>query len=278
MKAFTSLVVALTVCFVVCSHFLPTTTSEPASSLKQQGQQQAFNLWHRIKRDISSKPSPSANTTLVKNLTTTGVPTVATTYRRPFFGWPTRRRNTPRPTGSALNLTGLTEVQIEKLLRGNRTAPPLDHLGFPKIPNSHRGTRRPPTRTEHNASNPTQNSGKDGDGNFPTEIMGELRKRENGTQASILHSNGATSTNSVEVSSKVLHTEGAQKNTRNDNRRDISLVIAKHSIWISVVASLLLSAFICVMVHWVRRRRRGKLMVAPAGNKGQRSAAVVYKA
>ncbi|KAL9959063.1 hypothetical protein ACROYT_G036144 [Oculina patagonica] len=277
MKAFSPLVVALTVCFAVCSYFLPITTSEPAASLKQQGQQQAFNLWHRIKRDVSSKPSPT-NKTLVQNVTTTGIPTIATTYRRPFFGWPTRRRNTPRPFGSALNLTGLTEVQIEKLLRGNRTAPPLDHLGFPKIPNSHRGTRRPPTGTKHNASKHTQTSGKGGDGSFPTEIMGELRKRENKTQTSTFHSNAATSTKSVELSSKVPHTEGARKESRNDNGRNISLVIAKHSIWISVVVSLLLSAFICLMVHWVRRRRRGKLVVAPAGKKGQRSAAVVFKA
>ncbi|KAL9959049.1 hypothetical protein ACROYT_G036130 [Oculina patagonica] len=161
------------------------------------------NLWHRIKRDVSSNHT-SANTTHVQNLTTTGVPTIATTYRRPFFGWPTRRRNTPRPTVSALNLTGLTEVQIEKLLRGNRSSVPLNHLGFPKIPNSHRGTRRPPTRTKHNASKPNQTSGKNGEGNFHTEIMGELRKRENGTQTSILDSNGATSTNSVVVSSKEL--------------------------------------------------------------------------
>ncbi|KAL9959059.1 hypothetical protein ACROYT_G036140 [Oculina patagonica] len=271
MQPSSPLVVALTVCFVVCSHFLPITTSEAAGSLKHQEQGQAFNLWHRVKRDVSSNhTSGSANTTQVQNVTTTGVPTVATTYRRPFFGWPTRRRNTARPTGSALNLTGLTEVQIEKLLRGNRTAPPLDHLRFPKIPNSHRGTRRPPTRAKHNASNSIQTSGKDGNGNSPTEIMGELRKIENGTRTSILHSNGATSTNSIGLINKVPHTEGAQKDSRNNNRRDISLVIAKHSIWISVVASLLLSAFICVMVHWVRRRRRGKLMVAPAGNKGQK--------
>ncbi len=206
----------------------------------------------------SNHTSGSANTTQVQNLTTTRVPTVATTYRRPFFGWPTRRRNTARPTGSALNLTGLTEVQIHKLLKGNRSSVPLDHLGFPKIPNSHRGTRRPPPWTKHNASNPTQNSEEDGDGNFSHGMLGNHRKRENGTQAS--------------------DTEGAQKESRNGNRRDISLVIAKHSIWISVVASLLLSAFICVMVHWVRQRRRGKLTIAHASNKGQRSPAVIFKA
>ncbi|KAL9959050.1 hypothetical protein ACROYT_G036131 [Oculina patagonica] len=238
----------------------------------------SWNHGRRIKRDVSSNhTSGSANTTQLQNLTTTGVPTVAT-HRRPFFGWPTRRRNTPRPTRSALNLTGLTEVQIHKLLKGNKSEVPLDHLGFPIIPNSHRGTRRPPPRTEHNASKPIQTSGKDRDGNSSHEIIDELRKRENGTQASTLRSKETTSTNSIDFINKVPHPEGAQKESRNDNRRGISLVIAKHSIWISVVASLLLSALICLTVHWVRQKKRGKLTIAPASNKSQRSPAVIFKA
>ena len=230
----------------------------------------------------SDHTSGSANTTQggphSSYNTTTGVPTVATIYRRPFFGWPTRRRNTAKPSGSALNLTGLTEVQIDKLTRGNRSTVPLDHLGFPIFPNSPRGTRRPPPRTKHNASSSTQNSGEDHDGDVSHEIMGELRKRGNGTETSSLRLNTTTSTHFVELSSKVPQTEGAQRESRRDNRRNISLVIAKHSIWISVVASLLLAAFIFVTVHSVRRRTRGKLMIAPAGNKSQRSAAVVFKA
>ena len=232
---------------------------------------------HRIKRDVTNN-NTSPNVTKVQNFTTTGVPTGATTLRRrPAFGWPTRP--TGRPT---MNLTGLTEVQKDKILRGNRSAVPLDHLGFPFIPSSHRGTLRPPLpRTNYNASKPTQNlGGNDDNGNTFHEIMAELRERENKTQTSTLRSNTtmATSTDSTELSSKVPHTEGAQKNARHNNRRDMSLVISKHGIWIAVVASLLLSAFICLMVHWVRQRRRGKLAIAPAGNKGQRSAAVVYKA
>ncbi|KAL9959054.1 hypothetical protein ACROYT_G036135 [Oculina patagonica] len=277
MKPFCPVVLVLAV-FVASSYFLLITASATTSNLRQQ-ERASWNHGRRIKRDVSSNhTSGSADATQVQNLTTTGVPTVATTYRRPFFGWPTRRRNTPRPTRSALNLTGLTEVQIHKLLKGNKSEVPLDHLGFPIIPNSHRGTRRPPPRTEHNASKPIQTSGKDRDGNSSHEIIGQLRKRENGTQASTLPSNTATSTYSIELSSKDPHTEGARKESRNDNRRDISLVIEKHSIWISVVASLLLSAFICVMMHWVRQRRRGKLAIAPASNKGQRSPAVIFKA
>ncbi|KAL9959058.1 hypothetical protein ACROYT_G036139 [Oculina patagonica] len=276
MKPFCPVVLVLAF-FVASSYFLLITASATTSNLRQQ-ERASWNHGRRIKRDVSSNhTSGSANTTQVQNLTTTGVPTVAT-HRRPFFGWPTRRRNTPRPSRSALNLTGLTEVQIHKLLKGNKSKVPLDHLGFPIIPNSHRGTRRPPPRNKQNASHPTQNSGEDGDGNFSHGSLGELRKRENGTQTSTLRSNATTSTYSAELSSKVPHTEGAQKNTRSYNRRGISLVIAKHSIWISVVASLLLSAFICLTVHWVRKRRRGKLMIAPASNKGQRYPAVIFKA
>ena len=116
---------------------------------------------HRNKRHVSSNHT-SPNATKVQNLTTTGVPTVPTTLKhRPVFSWPTRRRNTVRPTGRpTMNLTGLTEVQKDKILRGNRSAVPLDHLGFPFIPSSHRGTLRPPLpRTNYNASKPTQNLG-----------------------------------------------------------------------------------------------------------------------
>ena len=219
----------------------------------------------------------SPNVTKAQNVTTTGVPTVATTLRRrPIFGWPTRRRNTSRPTWRpAMNLTGLTDAQKEKIL--NRTAVPLDHLGFPIIPNSHRGTRRPLPRTQSNASKPTQNSGNGLNGKRPKGIMGEFRKRENKTQTSTLSSN-TTISNDSGLSSEAPHTERAQKNTRHDNRRDMSMVISKHGIWIAVITSLLLSAFICLTVHWVRQRRRGKLIIAPAGNKGQRCAAIVYKA
>ncbi|KAL9959052.1 hypothetical protein ACROYT_G036133 [Oculina patagonica] len=276
MKPFCPVVLILAV-FVVSSHFLLITESATTSNLRQQERASwTVNQDHRIKRDVSSNhTSGSVNTTQVQNLTTTGIPTVATTYRRPFFGWPTRRRNTARPTGSALNLTGLTEVQIHELLKGNKSEVPLDHLGFPIIPNSHRGTRRPSPRTEHNASNPTQTSGKERDGNFSHEILAELRKRENGTQTSTLRPNTTTPTYS---NSKVPHTEGAQGESSNDNRRGISLVNAKHSIWISVVASLLLSAFICLTVNWVRQRRRGKLTIAPAGKRGRGTAAVIFKA
>ncbi|KAL9959051.1 hypothetical protein ACROYT_G036132 [Oculina patagonica] len=278
MKPFCPVVLILAV-FVVSSYFLLITASATTSNLRQQ-ERASWNHGRRINRDVSSNhTSGSANTTQVQNVTTTGVPTVATTDRRPLFGWPTRRRNTPRPTRSALNLTGLTEVQIHKLLKGNKSEVPLDHLGFPIIPNSHRGTRRPPPRTERNASHPTQNSGKDRNGNSSHEIIDELRKRENGTQASTLRPNtNTTSTNSIDLISKVPHPEGAQKESRNDNRRGISLVIAKHSIWISVVASLLLSALICLTVHWVLQKKRGKLTIAPASNKSQRSPAVIFKA
>ena len=209
-----------------------------------------------VKRDVSSNDtSGSANTTQGQKITITGVPTVATTKRRPFSIWSTRRRNTVSPV-------------------------PLDHLSFPIIPNNPRGTRppRPPWR-EQNASNPTVNSGKDRGGNSSHESMGELRERENGTQTSTLRSNTTTSTNSIELySSKIPLTERVEKKFRSDNRRDISSVITKHSIWVCVIAILFLSAFICLTVHWVRQRRRGKLIIAPAGNKGQRSAAVVFKA
>ena len=206
---------------------------------------------HRIKRD-DNITSPSV--TKVQNVTTTGVPTVATT-------WPTRRRNTPGPTGRpALSLTGK--------FRRNRST---DHLGFPIIPNSPRGTRRPLPPTQSNTSRPIANSRKGLNG-----IMGEIRERENKTQTTTLSSNMIISTD-PEQSSKVSHTEEAQKNTRHDYRQGMPRVISKHGIWITVVTSLL-SVFICLTVHWVRQRRRGKLIITPVGDNGQRSAAVVYKA
>lgn len=232
---------------------------------------------HRIKRGVSHN-NTSPNVTKVQNVTITGVPTVATTLRRrPVFGWLTRRRNYSRPTGRpSLNLTGLTDAQKEKILMGNRSAVPLDHLGFPFIPNNPLGTRRP--RAQSNASKPTQNSGgNNGSGDGFHEIMAEFRMQEN-TQTSNLPSNKNTSTDSVELSSKSPHTKKAQKNTHQTNRRDTSLVISKRSIWIAVVASFLLSAFICLTVYWVRQRRRGKLVIARSVNKRQRSAAVVFTA
>ena len=188
-----------------------------------------------VKRDMSSNhTSGSANTTQGQNLTTTGIPTVATTYRRPF--WSTRRRNTASPV-------------------------PFDHLGFPIIPNSPRGTRRPiPPRTERNANSSIENSGKDRDGNLThsREILAELRERGTGPQSSSSKLPTSTQSNFVELSSNASHTA--------------------NSIWIAVFASLVLSAFICLTVHWARLKRRGKLMIAPSGNKGQRSAAFVFKA
>lgn len=256
-------------------------TPAAAGSLQQiERASYMLNHVHRVKRGVSHN-NTSPNVTKVQNVTTTGVPTVATTLtRRPVFASPTRRRNTSRPTGEpALNYTGLTEVQIEKLIRGNKSDAPVDHLGFPIIPNSHRGTRRPLPLTQSNASRPTQNSGGDGgNGDHVHEILAEFRLRENQTQASTLPSNTNTSTNSIELGSKVPLTEKAQKNTHRNKRRDMSMVISKHGIWIAVVASLFLSAFICLTVRWVRQRRRGKLLIAPAGNKGQLPAAVVYNA
>ena len=224
-----------------------------------------------------SHNNTSPNVTKVQNVTTTGVPTVATSLmRRPVFGWPARRRNTPRPTGRpSMNFTGLTDDQKKKLY--NRSAVPLDHLGFPIIPNSHRGLRRPLLRTQSNVSNANQNSEKGATGKHSHGILAEFRIRDNKTQTSTVFSNTTASTDS-ELSSEAPNTEGAQKNTRHNNRQDMSMVISKHSIWITVIASLLLSAFICLTVHWVRQRRRGKLIIAPADKKGQRSAAVVYKA
>ena len=235
-----------------------------------------LNRVHRIKRGVSNN-NTSPNVTKVQNVTTTGVPTVPTTLRRrPVFGWLTGRRNTSRPTGGpAFNLTGLTDDEKEKILRGNRSTVPLDHLGFPVIHNSHRGTRRPLPLTQSNTSRPTQNlGGNNGSGEDAYEILAEVRQRENKTQATTLPSNTNTSTNSIELP----HTGKAQENTHSNKRRDMSMVISKHGIWIAVVAGLLLSTFICLTVHWVRQRRRGKLIIAPAENKGQRSAAVVYKA
>ena len=223
-----------------------------------------------MQRDVSHN-NTSPNATKVQNVTTTVIPTVATTLmRRPVFHWPAR------PTGrSSMNLTGLTDDQKKKML--NRTAVPLDHLGFPIIPNSHRGMRRPRLRTQSNVSKANQNSGKGATGKHPHAIMAEFRIRDNKTQTSTVFSNTTASTDS-ELSSEAPNTEAAQKSTRHNNRQDTSMVISKHGIWIAVVGSLLLSAFICLTVHWVRRRRRGKLIIAPAEKKGQRSAAVVYKA
>lgn len=206
-----------------------------------------INHLHRIKRDHNIT---SPDVTKVQNVTTTGVPTVATTLRR--------RR-------TALSL------------RGNRSTVPLDHLGFPFIPSSHRGTLRPLPLTQSNTSRPTPNLGKGLSGQSrPYGIMGEIRERENKTKTSTLPSSTTISTDS-EQSSKASHTEEAQKNTRHDYRRGMPRVISKHGIWITVVTSLLF-AFICLTVHWVRQRRRGKLIIAPVGDNGQRSAAVVYKA
>ena len=237
-----------------------------------------INHVHRIKRDLSHN-NTSPNVTKVQNVTTTGVPTVATTLRRrPVLGWLTRRRSTPRPTGRpTLNLTGQTDDQKEKILKRNRSSVPLDHLGFPMIPNSHRGTLRPLPMTQSNASRPTPNTGGNiGNGENAHEILAEIRQRENKTQATTLPSNTIISTDS-EQSSKASHTEEAQQNTRHEKRRGVSWVISKHCIWITVVTSLL-STFICLTVYWVRQRRRGKLVIAPVGNNGQRSASVVYRA
>ena len=235
------------------------------------------NHVQRIKRGVSQN-STSPNVTKAQNITTTGVPTVATTLRRrSVYGPPAWRRNTPRPTGRpTLNLTGLTDDQKEKILKGNRSSVPLDHFGFPIIPNSHRGTRRPLPMTQSNSSRPTQNlGGNTGNGEHAHEILAEFRQRENKTQATTLPSNTNIATNSIELP----HTRKAQKNHHSNKRRDtMSKVISKHGIWIAVVASLLLSAFICVTVHWVRHTRRGKLLIAPAENNDQRSAVVVYKA
>ena len=232
----------------------------------------------RIKRGVShNNTSPNVTRLTVQNITTTRVPTVATTLRRRLvLGWLTVAGNVQRRTGRpTVNLTGLTDDEKEKLLRGNRSAIPRDHFGFPIIHNSHRGTRRPLPLTQSNASRPTPNSGgNNGNMEHPYDILAEFRLRENKTQASTLPSNTNTSTNSIELP----HTGKAQKNTHNNKRLDMSMVISKHGIWIAVVTSLLLSAFICLTVCWVRQRKRGKLLIAPAENKGQRSAAVVYKA
>jgi len=212
-------------------------TPVAAASLQQiERDSRRVNHVHRIKRDVSHN-NTSPNVTNVQNVTTTGVPT--------------------------------TDAQKEKMSMGNRSAVPLDHLGFPFIPNNPRGTRRPRLRAQSNVSKPT--------GDVFHGIMAEFRMREN-TQASNLPSSKNTSTDSVELSSKGPYTKKAQKNTHQTNRRDMSLVISKHSIWIAVVASFLLSAFICLTVYWARQRRRGKLVIAPSVNKRQQSAAVVFTA
>jgi len=164
-----------------------------------------------------------------------------------------------------LNTTGLTEVQQEKL-KGNRSAVELDHMGFPKLPNSHRRTR-PPSSLPLILNNTGKNTpGEEETGSFLHEVMANIRDKENGTK------------NTTESTKPVPHVEGAQK-LHKDNKRNSSSAVSEHSVLIAVMSGLLLAALICLTGYFVRQRRRGKLLISPAVNKaGQRSASVVFQA
>ena len=217
----------------------------------------------RIKRHISSNQT-STNLTKTQNSTTTAPPTLkTTTSKRQFFSRP----SAVRPTGSSLgsNATGLTEVQREKL-KGNRSAVELDHMGFPKLPNSHRRTR-PPSSLPLTLNNTGKNTpGEEETGSFLHEVMANIRDKENETK------------NTTESTKPVPHAEEAQK-LHKDNKRNSSSAASEHSVLIAVMSGLLLAALICLVGYFVRQRRRGKLLISPAVNKAsQRSASVVFPA
>ena len=169
------------------------------------------------------------------------------------------------------NTTGLTEVQQEKL-KGNRSTVELDHMGFPKLPNSHRRTR-PPSLLPLTLNNTGKNTpGEKETGSFLHEVMANIRDKENGTKRATLPSNTTESTKPVP------HAEEAQ-NRHKGNKRNSSSAVSEHSVLIAVMSGLLLAALICLTGYFVRQRRRGKLLISPAVNKAsQRSASVVFPA
>ena len=204
----------------------------------------------------------------------------AWTVRFPAFGRRTTlRRNRITPSGS-LNFTGLTEKEIEAIRGRNKSAVELDHLGFPKLPNSNRGN--------HSANYATSKPRTENNGQYPDEVVGEIRT--NGSRTSTSRPNSTDSeeyttdseqytTDSEGFSSEAPYSETVDNKDYNGHeRKDISSVIAEHSTWIAVVASLLLSAFACLMVNVMRQKRRGKLVITPVNSQNRPEAAVVFKA
>ena len=174
-----------------------------------------------------------------------------------------------------LNTTGLTDVQREKL-KGNRSNVELDHLGFPKLPNSHRRTRLPsslpltPNNTGKNTPGPETT------GHFLHEVFANIRDKGNGTQNSTLPSRTTDST-ALSSSDPGPETREAQKRNK-DKKENFSPATHEHSVMVAVMSSLLTAALICLVGYFVQLRRRGKL-IWPAVNKaGQRSASVVFLA
>lgn len=209
----------------------------------------------RIDRDVSSNYT-STNQTQVQTTTKKPTPTLkARTSRRAFTGWS----------------TGRSYSTVE-----------LDHLGFPKIPNSPRGTRTPsfpPLRLfTNNTGNTTPGLGQNV--SYLHQMLSHLRVQENGTESSTLLSNTTESTESLRLSSieQVQHTKEVKKIDSDSKRNSHSAMFIHNSVLIAVMASLLLFAVILSAGYWVRRRRRGKLAISPAVDKGRRSAAVVFQA
>jgi len=174
-----------------------------------------------------------------------------------------------------LNTTGLTEVQREKL-KGNRSNVELDHMGFPKLPNSHRRTR-PPSSLPLTPNNTGKNTpGPETTVHFLHEVFANIRDKANGTQNSTLPS---STTESTALSSSEPGPEAREAQKRNkDNKENFSPAIHEHSVLVAVMSSLLTAALICLVGYFVQLRRRGNL-ISPAANKaGQRSASVVFQA
>ena len=174
------------------------------------------------------------------------------------------------------NTTGLTEVQQEKL-KGNRSNVELDHMGFPKLPNSPRRTR-PPSSPPLTLNNTGKNTpGEEKTGNFLHEVMANIRDKENGTKNSTLPSNTTEST-ALSSSEPASHAKQAQKLNK-ENKNNFSSAIHEHSVLIAVMSSLVLAALIGLAGYFVQQWRREKLLILPAVNKaGQRSASVVFQA
>jgi len=264
---------ALLASFTIRSYFL--VVASEAAVLKQQAQA-PWPVYHerRIQRDISTNQT-STNLTKIQNSTMTALPTLKTTTSKRHF---ISRRRTVRPTGSSmrLNTTGLTEVQREKL-KGNRSTVELDHMGFPKLPNSHRRTRPPSSPPLTLNSTGKNTAGTKQTGNFLHQVFANIRDKANGTQNSTLLSSTTEST-ALSSSKPVPDARKAQKGNK-DNKRNFSSAIHEHSVLIAVMSSLVLAVLICLAGYFVQQWRRGKLLISPAVNKAdRRSALVVFQA
>lgn len=143
------------------------------------------------------------------------------------------------------------------------------------ITNIYNSTAKPATierttnfnRGNQSASDITSKPTKPGGENIDEVASGSHKEKNSSPESTsapnFAYSGNPKSTDSGNLSNKVPYSKSVGNEDDNRKRGDIPSVVKQHSTWIAILASILLCAFILLLVHIIGKRRRRKLTIVP---------------